>query len=72
MNHNTTKRVHQSAVASQAKACWYDEPEAVPTQTAEEARQERLAESLRERAEIDRLRKEADERWTLERRQKYA
>lgn len=69
---NTVKRVKQSAVSSQARAAQYDEPEAIPTITPEEARQQRIDESLRERAKYDRLRRQANERATQERRSKYA
>jgi hypothetical protein len=69
---STTKRVKQSAGSSQAKASQYDEPETIPLQTPEEARQERIAESLRERARYDRLREQANKRAHDERRAKPA
>lgn len=71
-NDNNTKRVRQSAAASQAKACHYEEPEALPTITPEEARAERIAESLRERARYDRLREQAWDRAQNERRARWA
>lgn len=69
---NTIKRVKQSAVSSQARASQYDEPEQVPTITPEEARQQRIAESLKERAKVDRQRKQAWDRAQAERRAKWA